>query len=120
MPSFVFDTKQNKLVPKEEYLWDKYKDVVDKQAVIGNQPVTMNYISDTMDATRHMADGKYYTSKKAFREATKRAGCIEIGNETKYLTKRREPKKLDRRQRREDIKKAIHDLRNGKTPRIPS
>lgn len=119
MASFVVHPKTGELVSKDEYLFDKYMSIADKQAMIGNQPVTMNYISDMMDPTRHMADGKYYTSKKAFRDATKRAGCIEIGNETKYLQKPRKIVKLDRRKRREDIKKAINDLKWGNVPKHP-
>ncbi len=38
-------------------------------------------ITDEMPATRHMADGQIYTSKRKFREATRRAGCVEVGNE---------------------------------------
>ena len=38
-------------------------------------------ISDIMPETRHMANGKTYTSKSEYRKATKAAGCIEVGNE---------------------------------------
>lgn len=73
-------------------------------------------ISDEMDATRHMADGKMYTSKQKFRQATKDAGCVEFGNE--QLTGKRKPIVLDRRQRREDIKRAMVQVRDGMAPRI--
>ena len=69
-------------------------------------------ISDEMTETRHMADGRYYTSKKKFRQATRAAGCIEVGNETATMLKSREPIKLDPRKRREDIHRAIYELRN--------
>jgi hypothetical protein len=68
-------------------------------------------ISDTMDLTRHMADGRFYDSKHRFREVTKAHGCVEIGTDTSFL-KPRKPIKLDRRQRRDDIRRAIYDLRN--------
>lgn len=118
MPSWIVDPKTGELIPKDEYYFRKYIESEHLQMTNGNQKVQLNFISDTMDATRHMADGKYYTSKKAFRDATKRAGCIEIGNETKYLEKPREYKKLDRRKRRDDIRKAINDLKYGNVPRI--
>jgi hypothetical protein len=73
-------------------------------------------ISDEMDSTWHPANGRRYTSKQKFREATKDAGCIEFGNEN--LTQARKPVTLDRRQRREDIRKALHDLRDGRAPTI--
>lgn len=71
-------------------------------------------ISDTMDATRHMADGRVYTSKAQFREATRAAGCIEVGNETSTLLKPRERVELSREQRRDDIRRTIYELRNGR------
>ncbi len=69
-------------------------------------------ISDEMPETRHMADGNYYTSKTKFRQATRAAGCVEVGNETKTILKPRAPAILDRGQRREAIKQAIYQLRN--------
>jgi hypothetical protein len=71
-----------------------------------------NVISDIMPETRHMANNKHYTSKSEFRKATKAAGCIEIGNETATLLKPRQPVTMSRTQRREDIKRAIYQLRN--------
>lgn len=68
-------------------------------------------ISDTMAATQHMADGKYYTSKAAFRRATKAAGCVEVGNETATLLKPRKPQVLSRGERRDAIRRAISELR---------
>jgi hypothetical protein len=66
-------------------------------------------IRDEMDATRHMGDGKHYTSKKKFREATRAAGCVEIGNE---VQKPRPQVKLDQRKRVDDIRQAIYQLKN--------
>lgn len=68
-------------------------------------------IRDCMDATVHMADGKTYESKSAFRKATKAAGCVEVGD---HKFKARAPIKLDRRERREAIGKSIYDLKNGR------
>lgn len=70
-------------------------------------------ISDTMDATLHHCDGKMYTSKAQYRKTTRAHGCVEFGNETATLLKPRQPIQLDRGQRREAIRKAIYDLRNG-------
>ena len=71
-------------------------------------------VSDIMAPTRHMCDGRYYTSKAKFREVTKAHGCIEVGNETQTLLKPRKPIKLDRGERRDDIRRAINELRNGR------
>jgi hypothetical protein len=70
-------------------------------------------ISDCMSETKHMADGKVYTSKAKFRQATKAAGCVEVGNELSTLQKPRKPVALDRAQRRDDIRRSIYELRNG-------
>lgn len=76
------------------------------------QPAT-NVISDIMEPTRHMCDGKYYDSKAQFREVTKAHGCIEVGNEQNTLLKPRKWIYPDRAQRRDDIRRSIYDLRNG-------
>lgn len=69
-------------------------------------------IRDEMEPLRHMADGKYYTSKAKFRQATRDAGCLEVGNESATLLKPRKPIVLDRGARRDQIRQVIHDLRN--------
>ena len=68
-----------------------------------------NIISDCMSDTRHMADGKYYSSKAKFREITKAHDCVEVGNDSSLFTPRK-PKLLDRDKRRRDIKGAIDQL----------
>jgi hypothetical protein len=71
-------------------------------------------VSDTMEPTRHMCDGRTYDSKARFREVTRAHGCVEVGNETSTLLKPRKPIELDRGQRRDDIRRAMHELRNGR------
>lgn len=102
------------MVDEEAYAMYKYLHSEDKRAIIGNREVVINFISDTMDGTRHMCNGKIYDSKSKFRQVTKQHGCIEVGNEEKHMMKPRQPKKLDKRQRRDDIRKAIYELKNGR------
>lgn len=72
---------------------------------------SLHIISDTMEPTWHMADGNYYSSKAEFRRATKRAGCIEVGNDPSIM--RPKPRKmLSKQERIEHIKHAIHTLSN--------
>jgi hypothetical protein len=104
-------------VTREELEYWKYMQVAHLQYTIGNRPVRFSIISDNMDATRHMANGKVYDSKSAFRKATKNAGCIEVGNEKSTVFKPKKEIKLDKRQRRDDIKKAIYQLKNGRNLR---
>ncbi len=90
--------------------------LVDKRdAEPARNPATY-VISDHMPALRNHADGRTYDSKARFRAATKAAGCIEIGNEK---LPDRKPAKLDKAKRRDDIRKAIYDLKNGYKPTIP-
>lgn len=67
-------------------------------------------ISDEMSETRHMADGLTYTSKSRFRQATRAAGCIEVGNETQTLLKPRKVIQLSRQDRRDAIRHSIQQL----------
>ena len=94
------------------YNYISYED--DKSFTKGNQKVTIHYIPDEMAPTRHMINGRLYTSKKKFRDETRARGCVEVGNETATLLKPRKPIELDRRQRRDDIKRAIWEIRNGR------
>mgnify|MGYP001606128876 CR=1 FL=1 len=92
----------------------------DKRMMRGNEPVVINYISDHMPETKHMALDIWdapIDSKSKFRKITKEKGCVEIGNETSYLTKPRKPIKLDRKVRRDHIKQALQNLRSGQVPR---
>jgi predicted RNA-binding protein with PUA-like domain len=73
-----------------------------------------HYISDHMDATQHMANGQYYDSKSEFRKVTRAYGCIEVGNEIPTLTKPRPDVKIDRRERRDHIRRAIQELKSGR------
>lgn len=119
MPSYIYNPKcpyanERGMVEKndEYYLWVAYN-TPDNRMMVGNKIIEFRFNSDTMEPTQHMANGRYYTSKKKFRDETRARGCIEVGNETNTILKKRAPVKLDRRKRREDIKKAIHQLRNG-------
>ena len=84
-----------------------------KSAIIGNQQIRVGTISDHMDPTRHMANGKTYDSKSQFRRATKEAGCIEVGNEVKTLMTPRKRVELSRSQRIDNIKHAIYKIQNN-------
>lgn len=75
-------------------------------------------ISDEMAETRHMADNRMYTSKAKFRQTTRAHGCCEIGNEMNTLLKPRNPVVLDRGRRRDAIKQAIYEIRNGRSARF--
>lgn len=72
---------------------------------------TVYVISDTMDPLRHMGTGEIIDSKAKFRSATRASGCVEIGNEP---IKERKPIAIDRGKRRDDIRRAIYELRNGR------
>lgn len=91
-------------------VWYNREDAPPLIQTFGEAPMV---ISDNMDFTRHMADGKYYTSKAAFRAATKAAGCVEVGTDP-AVTRPRKQIKLSREKRVQDIKRSIHELKNGR------
>lgn len=69
-------------------------------------------VSDSMDATWHPADGKKYDSKSKFRRMTRAAGYTEIGNERQQDSRRVE------RVTKQEIARAIEQVRAGYRPRI--
>lgn len=87
--------------------------MVDKSLLYSSPGLGLYVISDTMDPTRHMATGRYFTSKSKFRAETKASGCFEIGNDP-ALYRQRKPAVLSREKRRDDIRRTIYDLKNGR------
>ena len=115
MSRFIYDPESDSMISSEAYYMAKYFKSAHLHMREGNKLVKIYYSPDEMAPTRHMANNRMYTSKKKFRDETKARGCIEIGNETSTMLKPRKPKLPDRRQRREDIKKSIWELKNGRT-----
>lgn len=98
MPVYVF--RNGKLIEKDK-------------AESADRPWSVGVISDTMPETKHHGTGRVHTSKAKFRADTRAIGATEIGNEP---IRPRAPVRLDRGQRREAIRKAIYDLKNGHRP----
>jgi len=72
-------------------------------------------ISDTMDATEQV-DGKFYTSKRKFREVGRALGLVEVGNE-KFKPKQRTSSTATEKQKRRDaVKMAIAKTKAGHRP----
>jgi hypothetical protein len=87
------------------------KDAAPPLTVSGAAP---SVIRDEMDATRHMADNHYYTSKAKFRQATRAANCVEVGNELAALTRPRGHGTMPtREQRRAQIREAVRRQLHG-------
>lgn len=106
-------------VTKEDFYAYKYYTEPDLRMYRGNEPVVVNYISDEMPPTRHMAlppGSKLYTSKKKFRDETRARGCIEYGNDIAPLIKPRKPIEPDRRERREAIRQVVRSYKDGSIP----
>ena len=105
-------------VDKEAYLeYEANKDYMENghlRYTEGNREVRVGYINDIMEPTRHMGTGKIHTSKSKFRQDTKASGCIEVGNEVHRVLTPRKTIELDRRQRVNDIRRAVYELKNGR------
>jgi len=63
-------------------------------------------ISDTMDPTEQV-DGKFYTSKRAFRAVGRALGLTEVGNDKRPPKQRASSDPEFKRKRRETIQRAI-------------
>lgn len=66
-----------------------------------------NIILDGMDYVMNHADGKRYTSKRAYERAVRAAGCVITGNEdtSKYVKRQESPSDI-----KDDIRRAIAEL----------
>lgn len=70
------------------------------------------------EPVQSMADGKYYTDPGSLRRTYKAANnphgqdFIELGNEEPKFVEH----KTDRKQMRDDIRQAMHDVKNGNVP----
>ena len=102
------------MVEKGDYLEFNFLTKDDKRMRVDNKVVTMQFISDEMPPTQNMASGKFFTSKKKFRNETKAYGCIEVGNDTSYLKPRKQIK-LGNAERRETIKRVVEELKTKQT-----
>lgn len=78
--SFIWDDKQGKMIPKEEY----YANNVKTEA-----PMIMGDIQPYQS----MVTGEEIASRSKHREHLRQHGLIEVGNETKYLENK--PKQTD-------------------------
>jgi hypothetical protein len=72
-----------------------------------------NVIRDEMDPTRHMATGEWMTSKRKFRQATRDAGCVEVGNDTGHMFRTRAPVAFDKNTRRQQVRESIRRQLHG-------
>ena len=75
-------------------------------------------ISDTMDPVEQV-DGRFYTSKSAFRAVGKAHGLIEVGNEKFAPKQRASTEKAVKEKRRKTIHTAIQKFKAGVRPHSP-
>ena len=72
-------------------------------------------VSDSLGGeVKHLATGKYLDSKSAHRKLNKQLGLVELGNDNKAVAPKETTRAVDKRKRRNDIGKAINQLRNGR------
>jgi len=69
-------------------------------------------ISDIMEPTEQV-DGRFYTSKAAFRAVGRSLGLIEVGNEKFPEKKRATDSRQEKEKRRQSLKKALERYRAG-------
>lgn len=69
-------------------------------------------ISDIMDPTEQV-DGKFYTSKAAFRAVGRELGLIEVGTEKFRPRQRASSRKEEKEKRRKSLKLALDKYKAG-------
>ena len=74
-------------------------------------------ISDEMDPVEQV-DGRFYTSKAAFRRVGRSLGLIEVGNEKFKPKQRASSDPRVKRARRDALGRAIARYRNGERVRV--
>ena len=88
--------------------------VVEKRYAPGRGDVKgIHIIRDEMDPTKHMANGRMYTSKAKFRQATRDAGCVEVGNDPAIYARPRAPVEFNPTVRRQQIRESIRRQLHG-------
>lgn len=82
--SWVFDNETGNLIPKSEYLRNKFASVRHVRSELSCPTV----ISDGLDYVFSHVDGQRYTSKRAYEKSVRAAGCHIVGNEdiTKHVS----------------------------------
>jgi hypothetical protein len=77
-----------------------------------------NIISDTMDPVEQV-DGKFYTSKRAFRAVGRALGLTEVGNDPARFKKktRASTSRENKAQRRRTLERALAQYRSGRRAR---
>jgi hypothetical protein len=74
---------------------------------------SIHVIRDEMDSTWHPGNGRRYTSKAKFRQATRDAGCVEVGNDPAIYARPRAPVEFNPTVRRQQIRESIRRQLHG-------
>lgn len=97
------------------WTWDrktrKFVEYVEEVKVVDAPTI----ITDEMPALKHMANSKYYTSKRKFRDVTRAMGFEEVGDQVDWRASKPVDPKEDE-QRRADIERSYYEVRDGQAP----
>lgn len=100
--AWVWSKVRQEFVTREEY-------EIERAAGVQRSGLPCPYlISDNMDGTLNHADGKRYSSKRAYEKAVKAAGCEIVGNDSSFKQPKRKEYKPQGVAR--DIKRAIEQV----------
>ena len=75
------DWYYNYFVARIIYRFDADGNLRQSNAPLVSPEGRVHIIQDSMGETWHPCNGKHYSSKSAFRRATRENGCVELGNE---------------------------------------
>lgn len=94
--SWIVDRSTGRLIPKSQYVRQMVEDATARRSGLACPMI----ISDSLDDLKSMADGRIYTSKRAYYDSVKAHGCEIVANED--LTKHTAPT-YDAKQHEADI-----------------
>ena len=88
-------------------------ELVEVSADYTPEPRTELHIIPDINPYKSVITGETILGRRQHREHLKQHGCEEVGNEK---MKPKPMRQIPRQERREAIRKAIHDLKNGRQP----
>lgn len=98
---------------RKTYIWDKQrKEFVDYYAPERVQ--THVVMQDSIEPTKHPADGRVYESKSQYNQVTRSRGLVEIGPEGLKAMLKRDPHEI--RPVKETIREAVQKVNQGYRP----
>lgn len=102
---YIWDRELGQNVPKADYYARKHNQT------IRSHLATPGIIHDGMSPVQSMTNGRLYDSKAALRQEYRRAGVVEVGNDSSYVDPKPFKKpKPDRKEIKASVERAFSQV----------